>query len=117
MKQKIEFTNPRHGRICSDALAAGGKIEFVARSSGSGESVMAWVKKGKKGFITRSISKVTQEPFEIGQLETTLGEWLTYTCTKWDEKAKEEVVVPLKDANRTSRGLIGFYIRVTTPAE
>ena len=113
MKQKIEITNPRLARIAKDALDLGGKLELVSRSTGSGETVHAWIKHTTKGLKLKAKTGGDVVDFGVADLETILKDWVDRACSTWSEAAKTMVVLPLKDAPKTSRGHNVFYIRAT----
>ncbi len=114
MKTKIEITNPRLNRLAKETLDAGGKLELVSRSTGSGETVHSWIKADKTGFKWRSGITAKAVAYEISMLDATLKDWLDRACSKYDTETKALVTLALKDAPKTASGKNVFYIRSTT---
>lgn len=115
MKSKIEFTNPRMQALAFEAIEAGGKLELVSRSSGSGETVHAWVKTDRDRLKFRDGVMGTATVIEPTQLDEVLKKWRIHACSMYSEAARGMVEVPLKDALKTKTGKMVFYVRATTP--
>jgi len=114
MRNKIEFLDPKFSEKIFEAIALGGKVEFVSRSLGSGETVHGWIKMDGvlrcRRTVGGPVEAITEE-----SIADVLQLWNDKLCSVYDPATKSFPVIPIEHVRRTRSGLLPFYIRATIP--